>query len=86
MKHYKLTMAVHWLFAAALVIFIAGCTSTSPENLQSKTTFSPADTKNYLDALADLKSGELDRATSELTKLSQIHPAHLGTAINLATA
>jgi Flp pilus assembly protein TadD len=84
-KRYKFTLLTRWLVLIALVL-VASCTSTPQDKLKTKSTLTPAENKQYREALANIKSGELEKATSALTQLNQAHPTDLGTAINLATA
>lgn len=78
-------MLTRSLSLIALVVFIASCTSTPQEKQPTKSPFSPAEIKVYQEALNNIKTGELDKATLELNKLTQAHPAHIGASINLAT-
>jgi Tfp pilus assembly protein PilF len=84
-KRYKFTRLTHWLALIALV-FVASCTSTPQDKLKTKSTMTPAENKQYQEALTNIRSGEIEKATSALAKLNQAHPTDLGTAINLATA
>lgn len=86
MKFNKLKILTRGIPFAVLVIFIASCASTPQEKQPTKSSFSPAEVITYQEALANIQTGELDKAIPELNKLVQAHPAHLGATINLATA
>jgi Tfp pilus assembly protein PilF len=84
-KPYKSTAFTRCLVLIA-IIFVASCTNTPQNKSKTKSTMTPVEIKQYQEALTNLKSGELEKATSALTKLTQAHPTHMGAAINLAIA
>lgn len=75
-----------------LVLF--GCTpSKGPDTgidikqpTGEQTVFSPADAKNYADALDNIKNEKPEKAIAPLRKLAEAHANNVGIWINLATA
>lgn len=80
------------LCLAALLFILAGCTPTSAPQQPSGpvsgvvTSLTPAETKTYQGALANIQKGDAEKAVKSLDKLAQAHPQHVGLWINLAVA
>jgi Tfp pilus assembly protein PilF len=86
MKYSQLNRFICGLPALVIVALLANCSSTPQEKQPNKSPLTPAEANTYQEALNNIKVGELDKASTELNRLMQAHPMHLGVNINLATA
>ncbi|HSX85282.1 MAG TPA: tetratricopeptide repeat protein [Cellvibrio sp.] len=84
-------LKIQWWFGLMLLV-LAGCTTQSPTEKTPDSTsalptsLTPAEAKNYQNAVARIEEGEAGKAIGGLQKLTQAHPGQPGIWLNLAIA
>lgn len=84
-------LKIQWWFGLALLV-LTGCATQSPTDRTSDsvtarpTSLTPAEAKNYQNAMARIEDGEAGQAIGSLKKLTQAHPGQPGIWLNLAIA
>ena len=84
-------LKIQWWFGLALLV-LAGCATQSPTDKTSDsvtappTSLTPAEAKNYQNAMARIEDGEAGQAIGSLKKLTLAHPGQPGIWLNLAIA